>query len=233
MLNPDTRIRTANKAFFSMFNTDVDRTEGHYFFEVENGLWNLPELKQKLQEISLHGKTFENIEVTKVFPGLGEKTLVFNALRMDKEGDNRYRILLVIQDATSVFKTQKELKEREEWFRLMLENAFDIMMIYSKEGSITYQSETLERTLGYPVDETLNKNVFDLNIVHLDDKEINKNLFEQAVKSAGKNVKGQLRLRHKNGGYRVMDVVLRNLLENQSIKGIIANYQDVTDNVSK
>ena len=229
VLTSDIRIRSANKAFYELFKTNIDRTEGNYLFEIENAQWDLPELKKKLLEIIQEGKSFENCEVTKNFPAVGEKTLVFNAIRMSQDDNKKNRVLLVIQDITSRAKAQQNLKEREERFRLLLQNAFDVMTIYSQYGEILYQSEALERTLGYPVKETLNKNIFQLGIVHPDDVEMNKKLLEEAFKNPGKNVKGQLRLQHKNGTYKTMDVIFRNLLDNDNIKGIIGNYQDITN----
>jgi len=230
VLNEEMRIRSANNAFYRLFKTNIDRTEGNYLFELENGKWNLPELKEKLLEIIQKGKSFENCEITNSFPAIGEKTLLFNAMRMDREDKKNY-VLLVIQDMTEKARVQRDLSEREERFRLLLQNAFDVTTIYSKDGDILYQSEALEKTLGYPVKETLNKNIFELGIVHPDDLEMNKELMNEALNNPGKNIKGQLRLQHKNGSYKTMDVIFRNLLNNDHIKGLIGNYQDVTNNI--
>ena len=230
VLNDEMRIRSANNAFYKLFKTNIDRTEGNYLFELENGQWNLPELKEKLLQIIQKGKSFENCEITNSFPAIGEKTLLFNAMRMDREDKKAY-VLLVIQDMTEKARAQRDLREREERFRLLLQNAFDITTVYSQDGNIMYQSEALEKTLGYPVKETLNKNIFELGIVHPDDMKRNKELMNEALNNPGKNIKGQLRLQHKNGGYKTMDVIFRNLLNNDNIKGIIGNYQDVTNNI--
>jgi two-component system CheB/CheR fusion protein len=232
VLGPDMRIRTANKAFYALFKTNVDRTEGHYFFEMENGQWNLEELRNKLLDIVHKGKSFENCEVTKVFSGIGEKTLVFNALRMDQDDSKRNRILLVIQDVSAHQKTERELKEREERFRLLLQNAFDIMTIFSASGDIIFQSDAMERTLGYPVNETLHRNIFQLGIIHPEDMETNRGLLQESIAHPGKNIRGQVRLKHINSHYLTMEVVLRNFLNNASIGGIIANYQNVSNYIS-
>ena len=107
VLTYDMRVRMANKAFYTMFKTNIDRTEGHYFFEMESGQWNIPELKKKLEEIVYKDKTFEDCEVTKVFPGIGEKTLLFNAMRMEQVDNKKNRILVVIQDMTRMGQKSK------------------------------------------------------------------------------------------------------------------------------
>jgi signal transduction histidine kinase len=40
---------------------------------------------------------------------------------------------------------------------------------------------------------------------------------------------GEFRLRHKNGSYRTIEAIFRNLLNDKKINGIIANYRDITD----
>ena len=101
VLTSDMKIQMANKAFYAMFKTNNDRTDGHYFFEMEGSQWNMPELKKKLSGIVQKNKGFDNCEITKVFPGVGEKTLLFNAMRMDQPDVKKNRILVVIEDMTS------------------------------------------------------------------------------------------------------------------------------------
>ncbi|HRH61323.1 MAG TPA: PAS domain S-box protein, partial [Chitinophagaceae bacterium] len=226
VLRADMRVRNANRAFYKMFKTNIDKTEGHYLFEMQNAQFNIPELKKHLIDTAQKEKGPEVFEVTHSFHGIGEKILLFNTMRMEKEDNKKSRILLVIQDVTDRKKAERELGE--ERIRQLLQNAFDIMTIYSKEGNVLYQSEALERSLGYPAVETLGKNIFEMGIVHPDDLPVKKKLFQDALKWPGENIKGHIRLQHKNGFYKPMDVIFRNLLSNDSIKGIIANYQYVS-----
>jgi two-component system CheB/CheR fusion protein len=100
VLTNDMRVVMANKAFYSRFKTNADRTEGHYFFEMDGGVWNMPQLKKKLVGIIDGEKAFENCQITKDFPSIGEKTLLFKALRMEQ--DNKMdRFLLIIQDISN------------------------------------------------------------------------------------------------------------------------------------
>ena len=108
VLTPDMRINLANKAFFALFQTNIDRTDGLYFFGMDQGQWDIPELREKLIGIIEKNKTFDNCEVTKVFPGVGQKTLLFNAMRMEQPDSRKNRILVVIQDMTSRIKDNRD-----------------------------------------------------------------------------------------------------------------------------
>ena len=100
VLTTDMRIQTANKAFFSLFKTNIDRTEGHYFFEMEGGHWNIPGLKRKLIEIVDKNKSFESFQISNVFTSVGQKNLLFNAKRLDQIENKKMKLLIVIEDVT-------------------------------------------------------------------------------------------------------------------------------------
>ena len=182
----------------------------------------------KLIEITDKGKSFENFEITANFSMLGEKTLKFNAMRMEQENHTR-RVLIVIEDVTEQAKAVRSLKDSEERFRLLVQNAFDVIMIYTKDGNIQYQSDSIERSLGYNATENVGKNIFEVSMLHPDDEPKMQQLFKKVVESPGKNFRGEVRLKHKNGTYKQMEIVLRNFLDNENIKGIIANYQDISN----
>ena len=117
----------------------------------------------------------------------------------------------------------------EERLRLLIQNAFDIITILSVEGKILYESESIREILGYKSSERLDKNIFIDSIVHPDDKHVKKLMFEKSVNHPNENIRGEFRLRHKDGGYRVMEAVYINLLGDSHIQGIIANYRDITE----
>ena len=115
VLTSEMRIRMANKAFYTLFKTDIDRTEGHYFFEMEGGQWNIPTLKRKLLEITQRkDKDFENFGITKVFPGVGQKKLLFNAMRLEQPDIKKSKILIVIEDVTLKAGEQRTKRKRSK-----------------------------------------------------------------------------------------------------------------------
>jgi two-component system, chemotaxis family, CheB/CheR fusion protein len=229
VLNSKMRVRTANKAFYNFFRVQPADTEGNFFYEIGHGQWNIPELRGKLENIVHIDKNFENFELTHDFPGIGKKSFLFSAIRMGGDQDKNIRYLLAIQDITERKKGIEELRYNKEYFRLLVQNAFDIITIFSEDGTIQYQSESVERILGYKPEDRIGKNIFSDSIIHPDDIQKKKDWFKACKDSPAQDVIGEFRLLHKEGTYRIIDAVCINLLDNEYIKGLVANYRDITN----
>ncbi len=121
------------------------------------------------------------------------------------------------------------IKENEERFRALVQNSFDVITVFNYDGTITYQSDSISRVLGYAVEERLGANIFDQSLVHPDDREIERKLFQRCIEKPYTFFRDEFRMLHKNGVYRIMEVGCINLANNSSIKGIIKNYRDITE----
>ena len=127
-------------------------------------------------------------------------------------------------------KFQEQLvQENEERFKALVQNSFDVITVFTYEGTITYQSESIERVLGYSAKERLGANLFEDTLVHPEDREEERKLFEKCIQQAYNYFQAEFRMKHKDGTYRVMEVGCINLLQNSSIHGIIKNYRDITE----
>jgi two-component system CheB/CheR fusion protein len=228
VLNADLRIRKANKAFYTMFRLQPEGTEGTYFYECGQGRMNIPELRHMLDNINYSNKTVDSIELSISLPGPDEKILLVNAMRMGPDNNKSRRYLLAIQDVTERAHNLKELNYRKEYFRLLVQNAFDIITIFSPDGTIKYQSESVRRILGYEPEDRVNKNIFRDPIVHPDDLLKKKEFFRRSIANPNQPVSEEFRLLHKDGSYRLIEAVCINLLGNPYIDGLVANYRDIT-----
>ncbi len=127
-------------------------------------------------------------------------------------------------------KIQEQLvRENEERFKALVQNSFDVITVFNYDGTITYQSDSIKRVLGYAAKERLGQNLFDDTLVHPEDREIERKLFEKCIEQPYQYVQGELRMKHKDGTFRIMEVGCINLLQNSSIHGIIKNYRDITE----
>ncbi len=229
VLNSDMQVEIINKSFLSLFKGKTEDIKGRSLYEIFDGQWDIKELKDKLRQIVTANKSFENFEVIHRFPNNGDLVLLFNAMRLSQDDKKKTKYLVVIEDVTERRHSEEMLKENEERLRLIIQNAFDIITIFSEKGDVIYESESIEEILGYKPAERIAKNIFIDAIVHPEDRKKKENMFKSALEHPGKDIKSEFRLLHKDGTYRDMEAVCINLLNNSKIKGILANYRDVTE----
>jgi two-component system, NtrC family, sensor kinase len=94
---------------------------------------------------------------------------------------------------------EEALTESEAKFRNIVENANDIIYIFSTDGLLTYLSPKFTDLLGYEIEEFLDKSFVPL--VHPDDLITCQNFFNFVAQTAKKQAGLEIRLTHKNGSY--------------------------------
>ncbi len=119
------------------------------------------------------------------------------------------------------------VRQTEAHFRSLIENASDIITILEADGSIRYESPSLERILGYKPEELVGRNAFEL--IHPDDVARIQKIFTEGLTRPGRIESGEYRFRHKDGSWRVLEGIGKNLLEDPAIRGVIVNSRDITE----
>ena len=97
VLDRELRVKTANHSFYQMFQVSSAQIERQPFFELGNGQWNIPRLRQLLEEILPQNNQFQDFEVEHEFEQIGAKTLLLNARELAFAEEGR-SILLAIED---------------------------------------------------------------------------------------------------------------------------------------
>ncbi len=120
-----------------------------------------------------------------------------------------------------------ELRKREEYFRSLIENTHDVMAVVDEKGVFTYISPSVERVLGYSVDEVVGKPGFDF--IDTRDVDATRLGLVGLIAEPGEPRRAELRARHKDGSWRDVEVTASNFLDHPSVRGIIVNYRDITD----
>lgn len=134
--------------------------------------------------------------------------------------------IYTIYQQLQIFRIRHELVRREELFRLISENAADMIAVVDGEGKRLYNSPAYERILGYTTEEL--RSTSSLEQIHPDDR----HLVEEAAREARTGGVGrtiQYRMRHKNGAWHVLESGASSVLNahGQVEKLIIVN-RDVT-----
>ena len=136
--------------------------------------------------------------------------------------------LAIIRDIIKRKRIEERLRESEERFRALIQNALDIIMVTDVDGTKRYMSPSVERMLGYRPEEMLGTNTADY--VHPDDLEKGfKELAEALAKPGVHPVAVETRVRHKDGTWRWLEGIANNLLKDPSVRGLVFNHRDVTE----
>lgn len=100
VLDKDLRVISANQSFYRTFQVSKEKTLNKFIYDIGSRQWNIPRLRELLEEIIPRDNQFQNFEVDHVFPGLGRKVMLLNARRVFQEGMGTEKILLAIEDIT-------------------------------------------------------------------------------------------------------------------------------------
>lgn len=82
VLERDMVVRVANTTFYTLFETRPEDIRGRPLFEVMDGMWNIPELIDRLTALSQKEYDLENLKVKILIPHLGERPVELTARKL-------------------------------------------------------------------------------------------------------------------------------------------------------
>ena len=100
MLDPDLNVIKANHSFYHTFKVKPEQTEGTLIYNLGNRQWDIPKLRELLEEILPQNTKFNDFEVEHHFETIGRKIMHLNARRIYTEENQTQLILLAIEDVT-------------------------------------------------------------------------------------------------------------------------------------
>ncbi len=96
ILDKNLKVLSANRSYYSLFNTVKEKTLGKFVYNLEENKWNIPDLRKLLEEIIPASSFFEDYEVEYNFKE-GKKLLYLNAREVFQEDKESRLILLAIR----------------------------------------------------------------------------------------------------------------------------------------
>lgn len=124
-------------------------------------------------------------------------------------------------------RAEEVLLQSERRFRALIEHSSDVISVLDVAGVISYASPSTTRIVGYPLDDYLGRNIFEL--IHPDDLSVSQSLIIRLLEYPDDNITAEMRLRHYNGDWRWIEVTGTNLLNDPAVQGIVLNYRDITE----
>ena len=115
----------------------------------------------------------------------------------------------------------------EDHFRSLIENAADIIGVLDTDGTIRYQSPSIEHLLGYAPAELGGKNAFEL--IHPDDAERLEEALTRSIQSPGGTFVTEYRFRHRDGSWRILESVGKSMVDGTAAAGVVLTSRDITE----
>ncbi|XWK90306.1 MAG: PAS domain S-box protein [Phormidium sp.] len=222
---PEPRILYANKAFTNMTG------------------YTLEEVLRKTPRI-LQGVKTDPAELKKVRDALSRwESVTVEVINYRKDGSEFWVEFSVVpvanktgwythwisvqRDITERKEAEEALRRSEERFRSLIENALDIITIIDADGTISYESPSVEKVLGYASVDLVGKKIFEY--IHPDDVTNALRTFTNTIQNPGTALSIEFRRRHKDGTWRIFEAISQNFVDYAETTRIFVNSRDITE----
>ena len=98
VLDAALHVVSASRAFYRFFQESQENITGRKFYELGDGQWDIPELRELLQNILRCDQSFEDFRVESDFPGIGRRKLLLNARHVVGATNDTQLILLAMEE---------------------------------------------------------------------------------------------------------------------------------------
>jgi PAS domain S-box-containing protein len=171
VLDGGLKIVSANRNFYRTFKVTPDETLGTFLYDLGNKQWDIPKLRELLEEVLPEKEAFDGFKVEHHFESIGYKVMLLNARQIHRKDIGTKMILLAIEDITERNRLEGLLIDSELQYRRLFEMASDgIMLLEKGEGKITHANPAAEKLLGYTEKESLGNKLQDIGVsLDLDD----------------------------------------------------------------
>lgn len=119
VLNGDLKIVSANRNFYGTFKVTPDETIGSFIYDLGNKQWDIPKLRELLENVLPEKEAFDDFEVAHHFQDIGHKIMLLNARQIYRKDIGAKMILLAIEDITERSEIEDGLEKAHEDLKVL------------------------------------------------------------------------------------------------------------------
>jgi PAS domain S-box-containing protein len=165
-LDQDLRIVKVSRSFYDFFKVKPEETVGQLIYDLGNKQWDIPKLRELLENILPQKASFDNFEVEHEFATIGWRVMLLNAREIQQVLGRERIILLAIEDITEHKRLEILLMESEQLYHGVFETASDgIVLLEKQEGKIFHVNPAAEKILGYSKKECIGNKLQDIGFM--------------------------------------------------------------------
>ncbi|HSD72450.1 MAG TPA: PAS domain S-box protein, partial [Thermoanaerobaculia bacterium] len=183
LLDPQLKVRTANRSFFEAFRVFPSDIEEKSLFALGGGWEESGEtLRLPLEAVIRDRQILRDLQFELDVEGIGKKVLVANARPVQVPGEPESLILLAVEDVTERFRATAELQDSEARYRRLFEAAREaIWLLDGTTGEILDTNPFSTELFGFDRDELVGRIPWAVPLYSEPDEA--KKRFDQALRS--------------------------------------------------
>jgi diguanylate cyclase (GGDEF)-like protein/PAS domain S-box-containing protein len=135
--------------------------------------------------------------------------------------------VFIMHDITERFRAERSMRESEERFRSLVQNASDLITVITPDTTILYQSPAIRRVLGYDPDLAVGRKLVDF--LHPEDQPRLLNELTRLMSGRDETVAGEGRVRDAAGEWRDLEFTATDQRDHPSIGGLVLNVRDISE----
>ncbi|NIJ52526.1 CheR family methyltransferase [Dyadobacter arcticus] len=222
VLDEHLKVKLANKAFYEIFQTSPERTEGSSISEFGSGQLDFTGFRDLLNNVLSRNETIDGFEVNIKFSDGGDRTILVHARKVVQQ--KQLTILVVFEDITGHRKAQELLIERQQWFEDLVDNAPALIWVCGPDGKINFLNKAWTEYTGQSFNE---KAATLYEAIHPEDLEAYRETFFEHARDQ-KPFSFEYRLLRKDGDYHwVLENAKPMVSQDGKFTGYIGSSTDI------
>jgi diguanylate cyclase (GGDEF)-like protein/PAS domain S-box-containing protein len=137
--------------------------------------------------------------------------------------------IAVAADLSEETRAARALQESEIWFRSLVQNSTDMVMVIALDGTFDYMSPSAAEFAGFRSEEVAGRKVSEVFAPSAQDLAPLQEVFGNLRSKPGSVERVTFRLQRGDGAMRWIELVATNLLEDEAVSGIVVNARDITE----
>jgi signal transduction histidine kinase/DNA-binding response OmpR family regulator len=227
ILDPDLRVKSANRAFYQTFRVTCEETENRLIYELGNGQWDIPSLRTLLEEIIPSSSVFNDFELEHDFPAIGRRVMLLNARQL-RGGGHAELLVLAMEDVTERRAAEAEVTAIETYAQDIVDTVREPLMTLDTDLRVRSANRAFYHTFEVTPGETENHLIYELGNGQWDIPAL-RTLLEDIIPAS--SVFSDFELEHDFPGIgrRVMLLNARRLQAGQHGELLVLAMEDVTE----